>query len=198
MASSVARAVSGSAASAGHTFCASSMTRATRAHELVQQRLALRSGPYAKAIDPEVACPQLQVLGRRLGQVLQTADRVVLEQSQQLCVLHTVHDRIQAQQAGLLDGAEIAEADPYGVHAAGAASDVYRCRSVAVALVVSARLAEAHIVRVGVEHDDPQVGFHQQALEQHAEGVSLARARLATQEGVAAEAAGIEAERHAV
>ena len=96
-----------------------------------------------------------------------------------------------------MEGAEITEADPYGVRTAGATPDLHGCGSVAVTLVVHARLAEADVVRVGVEHDDTQVGLHQQALEQHAQGVRLARARLPTQEGVATEAAGIEPERHA-
>ena len=150
-----------------------------------------------EAIDPEVARTQLQVLGRRLGEVLEAADRVVLEEIEELSVLRAVHKRVETQQSGLVGGAQIAEADPDGVGTAGAAPDLNRCRGVAVALVVDPRLTEAHVVRVRVEHDDPQVGLHQQALEQHAEGVGLARARLATQEGVAAEAVGIEPERHA-
>jgi hypothetical protein len=141
--------------------------------------------------------PQLQILGRRLGEILETANRLVLDERQEFSVLRTVAQRVEAQQGGLVDGAQIAEPDPYGVRTAGGASDLHRCRSVAVALVVNARLAKAHVVRVGVEHDDPQFGLHQQALEQHAQGIGLARARLAAQEGVATEAAGIEPKRHA-
>ena len=85
--------------------------RALRAHDLVQQRRTLRPGPDAEAIDSEVACAQLQVLCRRLGQILEAADRLVLHQGEELAVLGTVAEWVEAQQAGLVGGAEVAEAD---------------------------------------------------------------------------------------
>ena len=66
----------------------------------------------------------------------------------------------------------------------------------AAALGVHARLAEAHEVGVRVEQHEPQVSLDQEPLEEHAERVRLARARLPAEEGVAAEATGVEPERH--
>ena len=53
--------------------------------------------------------------------------------------------------------------------------------------------AEVHEVGVGVEHGHPQVGLQEEPLEEHAEGVGLARAALAAEEGVPVEPAGPQA-----
>ena len=55
------------------------------------------------------------------------------------------------------------------------------------------RRAEVHEVGVGVEDRHPQVGLQQQPLEQHPEGVGLARPALAAEEGVPVEPAGPQA-----
>ena len=56
----------------------------------------------------------------------------------------------------------------------------------------SRSLGQAREVRVGVEHDDPQVGLQQQLLEHHAQRVRLARAGLPAEEGMAAEPARVQ------
>ena len=62
---------------------------------------------------------------------------------------------------------------------------------------VRPQLTQPREVGVRVEHDELQVGLEQQPLEHDAEGIRLAGARLAAQEGVAPETARIEEERHA-
>ena len=65
-------------------------------------------------------------------------------------------------------------------------------------ICVRARVRQPHVVRVRIEHHDAQVGLHQQPLQEHAERVGLARARLAAEEGVAPEAAPVQSNRHSV
>ena len=87
----------------------------------------------------------------------------------QLGVLLAVGQRVEPQQRGLLRRAELAEADPDGVGAVGAACGRRSTppprskRSAASASAPLARSAEAHVVGVRVEHHDPQVGLHQEA-----------------------------------
>ena len=75
-------------------------------------------------------------------------------------------------------------------------------RRAAVALRPSRRRRPSRTVRqpdevgVGIEHDDPQLRLEQQLLEDHAERVRLAGARLPAQERVAVEPAGVERARH--
>ena len=75
---------------------------------------------------------------------------------------------------------EVAQADADWSRAARSAAhgDRLRRRPVALhGLVVGlgARLPKPHVVRVRIEHDDPQAGLHQQLLQQHAERVGLPR-----------------------
>ena len=94
---------------------------------------------------------------------------------------------------------EFAEADPDGIGAVGASPDRDRLRQRAEALGslpvgTLAGVAQADIVGVRVEDNDAQARLHQEALEQDAERVGLAGARLAAEEGVAAETGGVEGE----
>ena len=118
-------------------------------------------------------------------------------------VLLEVGDRVQPQQRRLGRGLEVAEAQPQPIAALRAgAVHVEEARDAAVAARqprrhVAAHLAEPDVVGVGVEHDDAQRRLQQQPLEQHAERVRLARARLPAQERVAVEPGGVERQRHA-
>ena len=129
-------------------------------------------------------------------------DVLVLHEREQVRVLAAVGHGVETQQGCLVLRTEVAQADADRVVAARSAAHGDRPRRRAVALdglVVSARprLPEPHVVGVGVEHDDPQLGLHQQLLQQHAERVRLPRPGLAAQEGMAAKAGGVERERHA-
>jgi hypothetical protein len=59
-----------------------------------------------------------------------------------------------------------------------------------------ARLAQPDVIRVRVEHDEPEVGATQDLLEQDARRVGLARARLSAEERVPGEPARVEAGAH--
>ena len=61
-----------------------------------------------------------------------------------------------------------------------------------------AEFAEADEVRVRVEHHDPERRLGEQALEDRPERVRLTRARLAAEERMAVERAGVEGERDAL
>ena len=59
------------------------------------------------------------------------------------------------------------------------------------------QVAEPDIVGVGIENDETEVRLDEEPLEHEPERVGLSRARLATEEGVAIEPAGIERRRNA-
>ncbi len=167
-----------------------------------RQRVPLRAGPDAPSVDAQVVAAQLERLGLDTRQVREAADPLVLDQGRQLGVLLAIGQRVEAQQGGLLRRAQLAEADPDGVGAVGAAPDRDRLRHRAEALGrlgvgAGPGLGQADVVGVRVQHHDAQARLHQEALEQDAERVGLAGARLPAQERVAAEAGRVEGERDA-
>ena len=170
--------------------------RPVRVLELVR-RATSPSGPgqMPQRSTPRLRARSLSASDCTRCDVGQAADALVLEQRGQLRVLLAVGERVEPQQRRLLLRAELAEA-----HA-----DRRRRRSTPLRTATepatgrealrprsrrrSARGSpEPDVVRVRVEHDDPQARLHQELLEQHAERVGLAGAGLAAQEGVPAEA----------
>ena len=146
--------------------------RSGRIFQLRDQRLALGPRPDAPAVDAQVACAELQGVGRDASEVLDAADTLVLDERGQLPILLVVHQRVEPQRRGLLRGTQLAETHADARRAAGAAAHGDRVghRSVAldrVRILPVARLSKAHVVRVGIKHDYALARLHPQLLEQH-------------------------------
>ena len=156
------------------------MQRAARVLELLGQRLPLRPRPDAPAVHAEVVGAELERLGWGAGEILQAADVLVFQESEQIRVLAAVGHRVEVQERRLMLRTEVAQADADSSRAARSAAHRDRPSRRAVALHglvvrLGARLPKPHIVRVRIQHDDPQARLHQQLLQQHAERVGLPR-----------------------
>ena len=117
----------------------------------------------------------------------------------ELGVLFTVRHRVEAERGRLQGRLELREPKRKAV-----AGPPHRQRAGRLGVArslggvrVRPQLPEPYVVGVRVEHDELQVGLEQQPLEDDAERVRLAGARLAAQERVAPETARVERERHA-
>ena len=145
-----------------------------RVVDLVRKRSAPGAGPDAQPVESEVAGAQLQRLGRGGRQVLDAGDRFVLDQIQQFA--RTRSDRPPGPGAGAppMRRAEITEADLDRILSIRSTEHADALGSRRVALrrspaSIRARLTEADVVGVRIEHDEAKSRLHQQLLEQDAE-----------------------------
>ena len=186
--------------------------RAAGLHELLE-RPAVGARPHLPPVDAEVPCPKGERaegavgLEQRLDGRRHRCHALVvsaLDGIEQRTVLLSVVDGVESQHSSPLHRVEVAEADVQAALQVGARpADVDRARGRAVpgADVVAgvvAQLVQPHEVRVRVQHDDTERRLGEEPLQDRAEGVRLARTRLAAEEGVAVERTGVEGERHPV
>ena len=172
--------------------------------QLRQHRRPIGAGPDTPAVEAEVPGaadqpPARAAVALQLLELLEGQRLAAVRERCQLRVLLAVADGVEAERRCLRRRVELREPQreavvrpPHGQRACGP-----RVAVSVVAVGIRPQLPEPGEVGVRIEDDDLQVSVQQQLLEHDAERVGLARARLAAEEGVPPESAGIERERHA-